>query len=102
MKKSGKEPKAAAELVLGGTTYKTKAGDFLSIIAIMQFYKKLYAIHCNVFVIFKYILIYLNFLSVLLNVKVCDRSSSPHWNEAFDFLVYDPKKDMLVIKVRIC
>ncbi|XP_050969517.1 extended synaptotagmin-1 isoform X2 [Labeo rohita] len=54
LKKSGKEPKAAAELVLGGTTYKT---------------------------------------------KVCDRSSSPHWNEAFDFLVYDPKKDMLVIKL---
>ncbi|XP_016312744.1 extended synaptotagmin-1 isoform X2 [Sinocyclocheilus anshuiensis] len=54
LKKSGKEPKAAAELVLGGTSYKT---------------------------------------------KVCDRSSSPYWNEAFDFLVYDPKKDILVIKL---
>ncbi|XP_026121767.1 uncharacterized protein LOC113103459 isoform X2 [Carassius auratus] len=54
MKKSGKEPKAAAELVLGGASYKT---------------------------------------------KVCDRSSSPCWNEAFDFLVYDPKKDILVIKL---
>ncbi|XP_052414465.1 extended synaptotagmin-1 [Carassius gibelio] len=54
MKKSGKEPKAAAELVLGGASYKT---------------------------------------------KVCDRSSSPYWNEAFDFLVYDPKKDILVIKL---
>ncbi|XP_043097610.1 extended synaptotagmin-1 isoform X2 [Puntigrus tetrazona] len=54
LKKSGKEPKAAAELILGGTTYKT---------------------------------------------KVCDRSSSPHWNEAFDFLVHDPKKDILVIKL---
>ncbi|KAG1925808.1 extended synaptotagmin-1, partial [Pimephales promelas] len=53
LKKSGKEPKAAAELVLGGTSYKT---------------------------------------------KVCDRSTSPHWNEAFDFLVHDPKKDILVIK----
>ncbi|KAG1925809.1 extended synaptotagmin-2, partial [Pimephales promelas] len=56
LKKSGKEPKAAAELVLGGTSYKT---------------------------------------------KVCDRSTSPHWNEAFDFLVHDPKKDILVIKVRV-
>ncbi|XP_016141337.1 extended synaptotagmin-1-like [Sinocyclocheilus grahami] len=54
LKKSGKEPKAAAELVLGETSYKT---------------------------------------------KVCDRSSSPYWNEAFDFLVYDPKKDILVIKL---
>ncbi|XP_016352201.1 extended synaptotagmin-1-like [Sinocyclocheilus anshuiensis] len=54
LKKSGKEPKAAAELVLGATWYKT---------------------------------------------KVCDRSTSPYWNEAFDFLVHDPKKDMLVIKI---
>uniref|UniRef100_A0A9J8DCY8 Extended synaptotagmin-like protein 1b n=1 Tax=Cyprinus carpio carpio TaxID=630221 RepID=A0A9J8DCY8_CYPCA len=54
LKKSGKEPKAAAELILGGTTYKT---------------------------------------------KVCDRSSSPYWNEAFDFLVHDPKKDILIIKL---
>ncbi|KAL1272374.1 hypothetical protein QQF64_028236 [Cirrhinus molitorella] len=54
LKKSGKEPKAAAELTLGGTTYKT---------------------------------------------KVCDRSTSPYWNEAFDFMVYDPKKDILVIKL---
>ncbi|CAM4628625.1 unnamed protein product [Leuciscus chuanchicus] len=53
LKKSGKEPKAAGELVLGGTSYKT---------------------------------------------KVCDRSTSPRWNEAFDFLVHDPKKDILVIK----
>uniref|UniRef100_A0A8C1DE37 Extended synaptotagmin-like protein 1b n=1 Tax=Cyprinus carpio carpio TaxID=630221 RepID=A0A8C1DE37_CYPCA len=54
LKKSGKEPKAAAELALGATSYKT---------------------------------------------KVCDRSTSPHWNEAFDFLVHDPKKDILVIKI---
>uniref|UniRef100_A0A672SIX2 Extended synaptotagmin-1-like n=1 Tax=Sinocyclocheilus grahami TaxID=75366 RepID=A0A672SIX2_SINGR len=32
------------------------------------------------------------------DLPVCDRSSSPYWNEAFDFLVYDPKKDILVIK----
>ncbi|XP_026068796.1 extended synaptotagmin-1 isoform X1 [Carassius auratus] len=54
LKKSGKEPKAAAELVLGATSYKT---------------------------------------------KVCDRSTSPHWSEAFEFLVHDPKKDILVIKI---
>uniref|UniRef100_A0A8C1ZVT5 Extended synaptotagmin-like protein 1b n=1 Tax=Cyprinus carpio TaxID=7962 RepID=A0A8C1ZVT5_CYPCA len=32
------------------------------------------------------------------DLPVCDRSTSPHWNEAFDFLVHDPKKDILVIK----
>ncbi|KAK2914947.1 hypothetical protein Q8A73_005541 [Channa argus] len=54
LKKSGKEPKAGAELVLGETTYKT---------------------------------------------KLCDRSSSPQWNESFYFLVHDPKHQMLVLKL---
>ncbi|XP_041835987.1 extended synaptotagmin-1 isoform X2 [Melanotaenia boesemani] len=54
LKKSGKEPKAGAELVLGDTTYKT---------------------------------------------KVCDRSTSPQWNESFYFLVHDPKHQMLVLKL---
>ncbi|XP_029946655.1 extended synaptotagmin-1-like [Salarias fasciatus] len=54
LKKSGKEPKAGAELVLGETTYKT---------------------------------------------KLCDRSTSPEWNESFYFLVHDPKRQMLVVKL---
>ncbi|XP_030635579.1 extended synaptotagmin-1 [Chanos chanos] len=54
LKKSGKEPKAGAELVLGGTSYRT---------------------------------------------KVCDRSTSPQWDESFHFLVRHPKEDMLVIKL---
>ncbi|GAA6095640.1 extended synaptotagmin-1, partial [Tachysurus ichikawai] len=54
LKKSGKEPKAGAELVLEGMSYKT---------------------------------------------KVCERSISPQWHEAFQFLVQDPNKDMLVIKL---
>ncbi|KAM9759327.1 uncharacterized protein esyt1b [Menidia menidia] len=54
LKKSGKEPKAGAELILGETTYKT---------------------------------------------KLCDRSTSPQWNESFYFMVHDPKKEMLVIKL---
>ncbi|XP_053355627.1 extended synaptotagmin-1 [Clarias gariepinus] len=54
LKKSGKEPKAGAELVLGGTSYKT---------------------------------------------KVCDRSTTPQWHEHFHFLVHDPNKDMLIIKL---
>ncbi|XP_060926108.1 extended synaptotagmin-1 isoform X2 [Limanda limanda] len=53
-KKSGKEPKAGAELVFGNTTYKT---------------------------------------------KVCDRSSSPQWSEAFYFSVRDPEKEMLIVKL---
>ncbi|XP_074489045.1 uncharacterized protein LOC141766258 [Sebastes fasciatus] len=53
-KKSGKEPKAGAELVFGKTTYKT---------------------------------------------KVCDRSRSPQWDEAFHFLVRDPTEEMLIMKL---
>ncbi|XP_035243271.1 uncharacterized protein LOC118210888 isoform X4 [Anguilla anguilla] len=54
LKKSGKEPKVEAELVLGGTSHKT---------------------------------------------KVCDRSTSPQWDEAFHFLVHDPKHDELIVKL---
>ncbi|XP_072238428.1 uncharacterized protein esyt1b [Leuresthes tenuis] len=54
LKKSGKEPKAGAELVLGETTYKT---------------------------------------------KLCDRSTSPQWNESFYFVVHDPIHQMLVVKL---
>ncbi|XP_054473264.1 extended synaptotagmin-1 [Anoplopoma fimbria] len=54
LKKSGKEPKAGAELVLGETTYKT---------------------------------------------KLCERSTNPEWNEFFYFLVHDPKRQMLVVKL---
>ncbi|KAJ8358689.1 hypothetical protein SKAU_G00152140 [Synaphobranchus kaupii] len=54
LKKSGKEPKVEAELVLGGTSHKT---------------------------------------------KVCDRSTSPQWDEAFYFLVHDPKQDTLIVKL---
>ncbi|XP_007566125.1 extended synaptotagmin-1-like [Poecilia formosa] len=53
-KKSGKEPKAGVELVLGETAYKT---------------------------------------------KLCDRSSSPKWNESFYFIIHDPKRQMLVAKL---
>uniref|UniRef100_A0A3P8YUK4 Extended synaptotagmin-like protein 1b n=1 Tax=Esox lucius TaxID=8010 RepID=A0A3P8YUK4_ESOLU len=53
-KKSGKEPKAGAELVLGKTTYRT---------------------------------------------KVCDRTKSPQWDEAFHFLIHDPKEEMLIVKL---
>uniref|UniRef100_A0A8C7TPN3 Extended synaptotagmin-like protein 1b n=1 Tax=Oncorhynchus mykiss TaxID=8022 RepID=A0A8C7TPN3_ONCMY len=57
LKKSGKEPKAGAELALGKTTYRT---------------------------------------------KVCDRTHSPQWDEAFYFLVRDPKEEMLIVKVSGC
>ncbi|TSZ54736.1 Extended synaptotagmin-1 [Bagarius yarrelli] len=52
--KGGKEPKAGAELVVGGTSYKT---------------------------------------------KLCDRSTSPNWDESFHFLIHDPREDILIIKL---
>uniref|UniRef100_A0A673WHA1 Uncharacterized LOC115150497 n=1 Tax=Salmo trutta TaxID=8032 RepID=A0A673WHA1_SALTR len=54
LKKSGKEPKAGAELVLGETTYRT---------------------------------------------KVCEQSNSPQWEEAFYFLVRDPREEILIVKL---
>lgn len=36
-----------------------------------------------------------------LFLQVCERTISPQWHEAFHFLVQDPNKDILVIKVRI-
>uniref|UniRef100_A0A8C2K107 Extended synaptotagmin-like protein 1b n=1 Tax=Cyprinus carpio TaxID=7962 RepID=A0A8C2K107_CYPCA len=35
-----------------------------------------------------------------LNISVCDRTSSPQWDEAFHFLVQDPLNEDLVVKVR--
>ncbi|KAJ8258253.1 hypothetical protein GJAV_G00194840 [Gymnothorax javanicus] len=54
LKKSGKEPKAGAELSLKGSSQRT---------------------------------------------KVCDRSTSPQWDESFYFLVRDPKQDVLRVKI---
>ncbi|KPP78529.1 extended synaptotagmin-1-like, partial [Scleropages formosus] len=54
LKKSGKEPKVEAEVVLGGTSHKT---------------------------------------------NVCDRSTSPKWDEAFHFLVHKPREDILKVKL---
>uniref|UniRef100_A0A8C1ZZ11 Extended synaptotagmin-like protein 1b n=1 Tax=Cyprinus carpio TaxID=7962 RepID=A0A8C1ZZ11_CYPCA len=54
LKKSGKEPRAAAELVLGDVSYKT---------------------------------------------KVCERSTTPEWSEAFDFLLHNPTEEILIIKL---
>ncbi|XP_061147662.1 extended synaptotagmin-1 [Syngnathus typhle] len=54
VKKSGKEPKVGAELILGKMSRKT---------------------------------------------TVCDRSTSPEWDEAFCFLVRDPREDILVVKL---
>uniref|UniRef100_A0A8D0B3Q2 Extended synaptotagmin 1 n=1 Tax=Sander lucioperca TaxID=283035 RepID=A0A8D0B3Q2_SANLU len=34
------------------------------------------------------------------SLPLCDRSTSPQWNESFYFLVLDPKHQMLVVKAR--
>uniref|UniRef100_A0A3P8RVN9 Extended synaptotagmin 1 n=1 Tax=Amphiprion percula TaxID=161767 RepID=A0A3P8RVN9_AMPPE len=52
--KSGKEPKAGAEILLKGVSHKT---------------------------------------------KICERSTSPRWDEAFHFLVRDPREETLTVKL---
>ncbi|KAG7228332.1 hypothetical protein INR49_009196 [Caranx melampygus] len=54
LKKSGKDPKVGAEIILKGVAYKT---------------------------------------------KVCERSTSPRWDEAFHFLVRDPRDETLTVKL---
>ncbi|XP_029362410.1 extended synaptotagmin-1 [Echeneis naucrates] len=54
LKKSGKEPKAGAEILLKGVSHKT---------------------------------------------KICERSTSPRWDEAFHFLVRDPRDETLTVKL---
>uniref|UniRef100_A0A3B4WTY7 Extended synaptotagmin 1 n=1 Tax=Seriola lalandi dorsalis TaxID=1841481 RepID=A0A3B4WTY7_SERLL len=54
LKKSGKDPKAGAEIILKGVSYKT---------------------------------------------KVCERSTSPRWDEAFHFLIRDPRDETLTVKL---
>ncbi|CAK6951461.1 extended synaptotagmin-1 [Scomber scombrus] len=54
LKKSGKEPKVGAEIILKGVSYRT---------------------------------------------KICERSTSPRWDEAFHFLVRDPRDETLTVKL---
>uniref|UniRef100_A0A3Q3QVV0 Extended synaptotagmin-like protein 1a n=1 Tax=Monopterus albus TaxID=43700 RepID=A0A3Q3QVV0_MONAL len=53
LKKSGKEPKVGAEIILKGVSHKT---------------------------------------------KICERATSPRWDEAFYFLVRDPRDETLIVK----
>ncbi|XP_041654964.1 extended synaptotagmin-1 [Cheilinus undulatus] len=54
LKKSGKEPKVGADVILKGVSHRT---------------------------------------------KICERSTSPRWDEAFHFLVRDPKEETLTVKL---
>ncbi|XP_029911995.1 extended synaptotagmin-1 [Myripristis murdjan] len=37
--------------------------------------------------------------STIYRTKICERSTSPRWDEAFHFLVRDPKDEMLTVKL---
>lgn len=153
LKKSGKEPKAGAELVCGNTTYKTKVfynstSNFCKITkSVTHFYyinvywglfEKFSWPYLNIFIqtngLWLHLLVlfkitnlnyntrkdiysslcqniekriarqWLNSHSsclylLLFSLKVCDPSRSPLWSEAFYFLIHDPRKEMLIVKV---
>lgn len=42
----------------------------------------------------------IRFTVTVVFLQLCDRSTTPHWNESFYFLVHDPKHQMLVVKAR--
>uniref|UniRef100_A0A674AJI5 Extended synaptotagmin-1-like n=1 Tax=Salmo trutta TaxID=8032 RepID=A0A674AJI5_SALTR len=39
-------------------------------------------------------------VNLFVTLKVCDRTNSPQWDEAFYFLVRDPREEILIVKVR--
>ncbi|XP_051516251.1 extended synaptotagmin-1-like isoform X1 [Myxocyprinus asiaticus] len=41
----------------------------------------------------------LSIKNVSYRTKVCTRSTSPHWDEAFHFLIRDPREDTLIVKL---
>lgn len=50
----------------------------------------------------KICVLFYSILFIIISFQLCDRSTSPEWNESFYFLVHDPKQQMLVIKARSC
>lgn len=82
LKKNGKEPKAGVEVTLKNVSYKTKVVTF----SLSKLYRANTVESCKSF---------LWFFS-----KVCERSTSPRWDEAFHFLVRDPRDETLTVKVR--
>lgn len=53
---------------------------------------------CSIVSLDRYIIIAITLFSSSL--QLCERSTSPQWNESYYFLVHDPKHQMLVVKVR--
>lgn len=153
LKKSGKEPKAGAELVCGNTTYRTKVeynstsnfckvtnsvNHFHYINVCWGLFEKFPWPRLNIFIqttgLWLHLLVLFKITNLnngtwkeiysplsqnieiwtvspwanshssclcplLSSLKVCDRSRSPIWSEAFHFLVHDPREEMLIIKV---
>lgn len=84
LQKSGKEPKAGAELSLKNISYRTKvrSSNPDTFILMLLNYQRLTKESC-------------------LPHKVVNRSTSPQWDEAFHFLIHNPTEDTLIVKVRI-
>uniref|UniRef100_A0A3B3WIY0 Extended synaptotagmin-like protein 1a n=1 Tax=Poecilia mexicana TaxID=48701 RepID=A0A3B3WIY0_9TELE len=82
LKKNGKEPKAGVEVTLKNVSYKTKVVTF----SLSKLCSANTTDSCKCF---------LWFFS-----QVCERSTSPRWDEAFHFLVRDPRDETLTVKVR--
>ncbi|XP_016377996.1 extended synaptotagmin-1-like isoform X1 [Sinocyclocheilus rhinocerous] len=82
LKKSGKEPKAGAEVSLKNVSRRTKVRpSHPDAFMLMLFkYQRLTKESC-------------------FSHKVVNRSTSPQWDEAFNFLMHNPSEDTLIVKL---
>lgn len=87
VKKSGKDPKVGADVTLGEMSRKTTVRPQTSFSSEMVASLREWQNTCE------------QYWLTLASSKVCDRTTSPQWNEAFCFLVRDPREDILVVKV---
>lgn len=86
LKKSGKEPKVGADVILKGISHRTKV--VLWRLSLVNATKET---SCSNVID----------LSGYFSPQICERSTSPRWDEAFHYLVRDPRDETLTVKVRV-
>lgn len=91
LKKSGKEPKVGAEVLHKNVSQKTKVGWLWASRVGSQPVMLLSDVFSSSLTPLK--------KSHFFPPKVCERSTSPRWEEAFHYLVRDPRDESLTVKV---
>lgn len=86
LKKSGKEPKVGADVILKNVSNRTKVESW-HLLGVCEHSKREVLQWSHSILLFP------------SSPKVCERSTSPRWDEAFHFLVRNPREETLTVKV---